>query len=123
VLVVDDNRDAADSLAMMLALSGHEVTTAHDGEGALQHRDAFDPDVVLLDIGMPGMNGYEVAERLRRQPATREAVIVAITGWGQEKDRERARAAGFDEHFVKPADVERLVQLLRSGVRSTALES
>jgi CheY-like chemotaxis protein len=72
---------------------------------------------------MPGMNGYEVAERLRRQPATREAVIVAITGWGQEKDRERARAAGFDEHFVKPADVERLVQLLRSGVRSTALES
>jgi signal transduction histidine kinase/ActR/RegA family two-component response regulator len=123
VLVADDNVDFANSLHGILESLGQTVTVVHDGLAALEAAGRLRPQFVFLDIGMPGMNGYEVAERLRRQPATREAVIVAITGWGQEKDRERARAAGFDEHFVKPADVERLVQLLRSGVRSTALES
>jgi DNA-binding response OmpR family regulator len=116
VLVVDDNRDAADSLAMMLALSGHEVTTAHDGEGALQHRDAFDPDVVLLDIGMPGMNGYEVARRWREAGGMR-TLIVALTGWGQEDDKRRALEAGFDHHLTKPVDPDSLLAVLHAGQR------
>jgi CheY-like chemotaxis protein len=120
VLVVDDNRDAAESLAMMLSLTGQEVATAHDGESALVEAARFAPDAVLLDIGMPGMNGYEVAQRLRREPATADAVIVAITGWGQEKDRERARDAGFDLHIVKPLHVEQLVSLLRGRAQALA---
>ncbi|WP_280152930.1 ATP-binding protein [Piscinibacter sp. XHJ-5] len=114
VLVVDDNRDAADSLAMMLELSGHQVAIAHDGEGALTHREAFDPDVVLLDIGMPGMNGYEVARRWREAGGTRTR-IVALTGWGQEDDKRRAVAAGFDHHLTKPVDPDRLLAVLHAG--------
>ncbi len=104
VLVVDDNRDAADSLAMMLELTGHQVHTAHDGEAALADAERFAPDVVLLDIGMPGMNGYEVAMRLRETPHGRRARIVALTGWGQEDDKRRAVEAGFDQHLTKPVD-------------------
>jgi PAS domain S-box-containing protein len=104
VLVVDDNRDAADSLAMMLELTGHEVRAAHDGLAALAEAERFEPDVILLDIGMPGMNGYEVAMRLRETPHGRHARIVALTGWGAEDDKRRAVEAGFDQHLTKPVD-------------------
>jgi CheY-like chemotaxis protein len=114
VLVVDDNRDAADSLAMMLGLSGHEVLTAHDGESALAQRAAFDPDVVLLDIGMPGMNGYEVAQHWRETSGGTRALIVALTGWGQEEDKRRAVEAGFDHHLTKPVDPDHLVAILHA---------
>jgi len=119
VLVVDDNRDAADSLAMMLELTGHEVRTAHDGEAALNEAARFTPDVVLLDIGMPGMNGYEVALRLRETPHGRRARIVALTGWGQEDDKRRAVDAGFDQHLTKPVDPASLSTVLapRAEVR------
>jgi CheY-like chemotaxis protein len=112
VLVVDDNRDAADSLAMMLQLGGHEVQVAHDGPGALALAPRFMPDVVLLDIGMPGLNGYEVAERLRRDETLRDALLVAVTGWGQEEDKSRALAAGFDQHLTKPVDPPQLNAVL-----------
>ncbi len=115
VLIADDNVDFANSLHSILESLGQSVTVVHDGFAALEAAGRLRPEFIFLDIGMPGMTGYEVAERLRRQPATCDAVIVAITGWGQDKDRERARQAGFDEHLVKPADVEHLVRLLRSG--------
>ena len=120
VLVADDNVDFAGSLANILESLGQEVSVVHDGVAALDAAGRLRPDYVFLDIGMPGANGYEVAQRLRRQDGTRDAVIVAITGWGQEKDRERARDAGFDQHLVKPVDVEKLVTLLRSGAATMA---
>jgi len=113
VLVADDNVDFANSLSSILESLGQQVTVVHDGFAALEAAGRLMPDHIFLDIGMPGMNGYDVAERLRRQPATCDAVIVAITGWGQEKDRARARDAGFDQHLVKPVEVDKLVQLLR----------
>lgn len=112
ILVVDDNRDAAESLAMMLALSGHQTEVAHGGEEALRTAASFVPDVVLLDIGMPGMNGYEVAGCLRTMPACAHAMLVALTGWGQEEDKRRAVEAGFDHHLTKPVDPEHLMQVL-----------
>ncbi|WP_330835997.1 ATP-binding protein [Piscinibacter sp.] len=115
VLVADDNVDFANSLHSILESLGQSVTVVHDGFAALEAAGRLRPDFVFLDIGMPGLTGYEVAERLRRQPATCDAVIVAITGWGQDKDRERAREAGFDEHLVKPANVRDLIRLLRAG--------
>jgi CheY-like chemotaxis protein len=117
VLVVDDNADAADSLAVLLRLLGHEVRVAHDGPAALAAAAGGWPEVVLLDLGMPGMDGYEVARRLRADPATAGAVIAALTGWGQDEDRRRSKEAGFDHHLVKPADLGALQQILvRSGV-------
>jgi signal transduction histidine kinase len=113
VLVADDNVDFANSLHSILESLGQSVTVVHDGFAAIEAAGRLKPGYIFLDIGMPGLNGYEVAERLRRQPATCDAVIIAITGWGQEKDRERAREAGFDQHIVKPVDVEHLVRLLR----------
>jgi CheY-like chemotaxis protein len=95
ILVVDDNRDAADSLAQLLEMSGHAVVTAHDGIGALAAASEFEPDIVLLDIGMPGMDGHEVCRRLRTLPRGREMSILALTGWGQEADCRRSQAAGF----------------------------
>jgi CheY-like chemotaxis protein len=115
VLVVDDNRDAAESLAMMLELSGHDTAMAHDGPGALGAAPAFCPDVVLLDIGMPGMNGYEVAEQLRQTAPGRHALLVALTGWGQDEDKRRAVAAGFDHHLTKPVDLANLHAVLEAG--------
>ena len=112
VLVVDDNRDAAESLAMVLRLTGHEVALAHDGPGALDAAGSFMPDVVLLDIGMPGMNGYEVARRLRARPEGRRLVLAALTGWGQREDKERALEAGFDHHLTKPVDPQQLEAVL-----------
>ena len=104
VLIVDDNLDAADSLAVMLSFGGHDVATANSGPAALAQQASFDPDVVLLDIGMPGMNGYEVAEQWRDKPGGERALLIALTGWGQEEDKRRAMAAGFDRHLTKPVD-------------------
>jgi PAS domain S-box-containing protein len=112
VLVVDDNADAADSLAVLLRLLGHDVRVTHDGPRALAAAADGWPELVLLDIGMPGMDGYEVARRLRADPATAGAVLAALTGWGQEEDRRRSKEAGFDHHLVKPADLDMLQRLL-----------
>ena len=112
VLVVDDNMDAADSLALLLRLSGQEVRVAHDGPTALLAAQAFRPELVLLDLGMPGMDGYEVARRLRQQPESRTALVVALTGWGQDSDRRRSAEAGFDQHLVKPVEPSDLEKLL-----------
>jgi two-component system CheB/CheR fusion protein len=112
ILVVDDNEDSAESLAMLLGLTGHDVRTAHDGPQALTAAAEHRPDVVFLDIGMPGMNGYEVASRLRRRPETQGVLLAAMTGWGQEEDRRRSKEAGFDYHLVKPLDPKALDELL-----------
>nr|MBA2320845.1 response regulator [Deltaproteobacteria bacterium] len=117
VLVVDDNVDAAEAIALMLGLEGHAVRVAHDGRSALALAAEEAPDVVLLDIGMPGMNGYEVARELRDRAARPRPFLVALTGWGADSDRSRSRDAGFDEHLVKPVDVHDLVALL---ARATA---
>jgi PAS domain S-box-containing protein len=117
ILVVDDNRDSAISLGMMLELMGSEVRTAHDGFEALQAAEVFRPDVALLDIGLPGLNGYEVARRIRAQPWGRDVVLLALTGWGQEEDKRRSKEAGFNFHMVKPvepADLEKLLVGLSS---------
>jgi PAS domain S-box-containing protein len=114
VLVVDDNVDAAESLAVMIRLWGHEVHLAHDGRSALAAAAALRPDVVLLDIGMPGMDGYEVARRLRQDPDLGAAVMVAVTGWGQEDDRRRSHEAGFTFHLTKPVDPRLLEEFLRT---------
>jgi PAS domain S-box-containing protein len=115
VLVADDNRDAADSLAMLLELSGHEVRVAHDGRTALSLAQAFRPDISLVDIGMPDLNGYQVAQALRRQAWGAQIRLVALTGWGQEEDRRRAQEAGFDHHLTKPVDPETLESVLSAG--------
>ena len=114
ILVVDDNHDAAASLSLLLELDGHTIVAAHDGPSALAAADAHRPEVVLLDIGLPGMSGYEVADRIRKQPWGRAMILVALTGWAQEADRARTRAAGFDAHLVKPVDYEELAGLLGS---------
>jgi CheY-like chemotaxis protein/anti-sigma regulatory factor (Ser/Thr protein kinase) len=111
ILVVDDNRDSADMLSVVLGLAGHDVLTAYDGAGALEKAAAFNPNVVLMDIGMPGLNGYEVARRLRERHGN-ALRLVALTGWGQDADRRRSREAGFDAHLVKPVDLERIDDLL-----------
>jgi CheY-like chemotaxis protein len=102
VLVVDDNHDAALSLAMLVEMLGHEVRVAYDGVEALEAAGEFHPELVLLDIGMPRMDGYETCRRLRAQPWGASARIIAVTGWGQENDRRLSQQAGFDEHLVKP---------------------
>lgn len=112
LLVVDDNEDAAISLAMMLRLEGHDVRVAHDGPTALNEASSFRPSMVFLDLGMPHMDGYEVARRLRQQPGMERVVLTALTGWGQENDRRRTAAAGFDHHLVKPPEPKRLQMLL-----------
>jgi PAS domain S-box-containing protein len=112
VLVADDNRDSAETLAMLLRVDGHEVMIAHDGAAALAAFGGFAPDFVLLDIGMPGPNGYEVARQIRQGRAGAKVKLIAITGWGQEGDKERAYAAGFDHHLTKPVDTRQLSQLL-----------
>ncbi len=114
VLVVDDNLDAADSLGLMLQLGGQQVRVAYDGPTALLVAQAFGPQVVFLDIGMPGMDGYEVAGRLRRLPKGEATLLVALTGWGQDTDRRRSAEAGFDHHLVKPVEPAALQTLLAS---------
>jgi two-component system, chemotaxis family, CheB/CheR fusion protein len=120
ILVVDDNRDSANSLAMLLKMTGHEMHTAHDGLEALHAAEQFHPNVILLDIGLPKLNGYEVARRIREQPWGQGMVIVALTGWGQDEDRQRSAAAGFDGHMVKPVELPALMTLLAGLAASTA---
>ena len=116
VLVVDDNIDAAETLALMLKLHGHHVQTAHDGLDALRVAPVFAPHIILLDLGMPNLNGYETANRIRSQPWGREMALVALTGWGQPKDRKRTVEAGFDAHLVKPVDQNTLLKTLHEVV-------
>jgi PAS domain S-box-containing protein len=113
VLVADDNRDAAASLAMLLEIAGHEVQIAHDGAQAFELAASFRPDLALLDIGMPKLNGYELAERIRQQPWGAAMRLIAVTGWGQDEDKRRGAAAGFDDHLTKPIDPAILPTLLR----------
>jgi signal transduction histidine kinase/ActR/RegA family two-component response regulator len=112
ILVADDNRDAADSLALVLEMEGHEVYTAHGGQEALDAARDHRPDVAILDIGMPGLSGYEVASAIRRETWGAPIYLLAVTGWGQVADKERARGAGFDEHLTKPVDPERIEKLI-----------
>jgi PAS domain S-box-containing protein len=112
ILVADDNRDAADSLAMVLRLGGHDVRVVHTGSDALAVADEFRPDVAILDIGMPGCSGYRVATTLRQRAWAAALTLIALTGWGQHDDQRQARAAGFDHHLTKPADVDELQRLL-----------
>ncbi len=123
VLVVDDNVDAAESLAALLQMSGHDTRIANDGDTALRTAREFAPEIVFLDIGMPGKDGYEVARELRASPGTREATLVALTGWGAKDDRARSRSAGFDHHLTKPAGlaaVDGLLARMTAERRSTA---
>jgi len=112
VLVVDDNRDAAGTLGVLLRMAGHHVSVAHRGEDALSLAEREHPQVYILDIGMPEMSGYELAERIRRESWGRQALLIALTGWGQPADKERATAAGFDHHLTKPMDPEELERIL-----------
>jgi CheY-like chemotaxis protein/anti-sigma regulatory factor (Ser/Thr protein kinase) len=112
ILVADDNRDSADSVAMLLQLDGHDVRVAYDGEEALGIAASGFPQILLLDIGMPRLSGYQVAERVRALPHGRDVVMIAATGWGQEEDRRRSIASGFDAHLVKPMDPQALVRLM-----------
>jgi CheY-like chemotaxis protein len=112
VLVVDDNVDAADSLGLLLKFLGADSHVVHDGPTALDALSWYRPTVILLDLGMPGMDGYEVARRIRQQPIYREIPLIALTGWGQEEDRRRTERAGFTHHLVKPADAQALQALM-----------
>jgi CheY-like chemotaxis protein len=114
LMVVDDNRDAAETMSMLFELWGHEVVCAYDGRSALETAAKYRPDAVFLDIGLPGMDGYEIAERMRELPESGRTVLIAITGYGQEEDRRRSREAGIDHHLVKPVAPETLQQLLES---------
>ncbi len=112
ILVVDDNRDSADSLSLLFSLKGHIVRTAYDGQSALEEARAMGPDLVLLDIGLPGLDGYEVARRIRVEASLPSPTLVAMTGWGRVEDTQRAREAGFDLHLTKPIDIEALERLI-----------
>jgi signal transduction histidine kinase/CheY-like chemotaxis protein len=114
ILVVDDNHDSAASLAMLLKLAGNETRTAHDGLQAVEAAAAFKPEVILLDIGLPKLNGYDAARRIRERSGSNGTVLVALTGWGQDRDRQMSKEAGFDAHLVKPVDLAALKQLLAS---------
>jgi len=114
ILIADDNRDAAESLAMLLEMAGHEVRVAHLGRAALALAQVFRPDTALLDIGMPDLSGYEVAQSLRAEPWAANIRLIALTGWGQDSDRRRALEAGFDHHLIKPVDPDQLAGLIAS---------
>ena len=114
VLVVDDNRDSADSMSSLLRTFGNEVAVANSGAEALEQLAEYVPEVVLLDIGMPGMNGYEVARRIRADPRVKKVLLIAITGWGQVSDRMLSREAGFDQHMVKPVNIDTLLSVMHA---------
>jgi len=115
ILVVDDNRDSATTLAMLLKSMGHEAETAFGGLEAVARAVTFRADVILLDIGMPGLNGYDAARLIREQQDQKSLKLVALTGWGQEEDRRRTKEAGFDAHLLKPIDLAALTKLLADG--------
>ena len=112
ILIVDDNRDAAMSLASLMEITGNETHTAHDGQEAVEAAARLRPDVILLDIGLPKLNGFEACRQIRAAPWGKSIVIVALTGWGQADDRRKSLEAGFDGHLVKPADYDELTRLL-----------
>jgi CheY-like chemotaxis protein len=112
ILIVDDNRDSADSLAMLLRIMGNDTRTAYDGQQGVDAAEEFRPDVMLLDIGLPKLNGYEACRRIRETAWGKSVVLIAVTGWGQEEDRRRSHEAGFDHHMVKPVDPQTLMKLL-----------
>jgi CheY-like chemotaxis protein len=112
LLIADDNVDAAESLAELMRIEGHEVRVAHDGREALAAFEDFAPDAALLDVGMPFLSGLEVARAIRLLPAGRRTLLIAITGWGQERDQREAMAAGFDYHATKPVDPARLQAMI-----------
>jgi CheY-like chemotaxis protein len=114
IVIADDNEDSAQSFAMLLSFSGHEVRIAHDGVEALDTVRAFRPDIVFLDIGMPRLSGYEVAEAVRAEPWGGEVKLIAVTGWGHPDDKLRAQSAGFDRHLLKPIDPAEVDRLLDS---------
>jgi signal transduction histidine kinase/ActR/RegA family two-component response regulator len=120
ILVVDDNRDSANSLGRLLRITGNIVRTAYDGQEAIETAEAFRPDVILADIGMPRLNGHDAAKHIRQQPWGSSIVLVAISGWGQDGDKQQSREAGFDHHIVKPIDPERLLELLSTFQQSAA---
>jgi CheY-like chemotaxis protein len=115
VLIVDDNVDTAQGLSRLLIHAGHEIALAHDGTQALAMAREQNPEAILLDIGLPGMDGFEVVKLLRQQSSSAEAVIIAVTGYGQPEDRQRVMEAGFDHHLVKPVDFDELKLLLQKG--------
>jgi CheY-like chemotaxis protein/two-component sensor histidine kinase len=114
ILIVDDNKDSADSLAMLLEITGNKTYMAHDGVEAVEAIEQHRPDVVLLDIGLPRMDGHEVCRHVRAQPWGKDILVIALTGWGQEDDRRKSREAGFNGHLVKPVDYDQLLELLGS---------
>jgi signal transduction histidine kinase len=119
ILVADDNRDAAETLSVLLQIMGHEVRSTHDGESAVVAAGSFDPHLVLLDIGMPGLNGYDTCRQIRARAGTALRSTVAITGWGQPQDVQRAREAGFDHHLVKPVEMDALMKVVADCVTAT----
>jgi CheY-like chemotaxis protein/anti-sigma regulatory factor (Ser/Thr protein kinase) len=114
ILVVDDNTDAANSLAKLLQMHGHEVQVAYDGPSGIEAAKSFLPDLILLDIGLPGMDGFEVAKHLRQEPGLKEVPLIAVSGYGREEDRQRSRQVGFNHHLVKPVDPQALPALFAS---------
>jgi CheY-like chemotaxis protein len=126
ILVVDDNRDSVESLAMLLKMLGHETYLAYDGLEAVQTAERIRPELILLDIGLPKLNGYEVCRKIREQEWSQATVIVALSGWGQEADRRKSEEAGFNHHMVKPLDYNLLMDVLaelpspRTGAPATA---
>ena len=114
ILIIDDNRDAAETLRLLLNLTGHATTVAYAGPAGMEQARSFHPDVVLCDIGLPEMDGYAVARKLRQDPVTEMAYLIAVTGYGQDEDRNKALAAGFDLHLTKPVDPVELQKVLDS---------
>ena len=112
ILIIEDNADARDALRVLLELEGHAVEAVEEGQQAIELARAKDPDIALVDIGLPGMDGYQVARQLRASPRLRQPILVALTGYGQAQDRARSHEAGFDEHLVKPASVDDLRRVL-----------
>jgi CheY-like chemotaxis protein len=112
ILIVDDNQAALRMLGILVEMLGHEVQLAHNGEEALEVAASFQPEIIFLDLGMPLMNGYEVAQRLRERPWGKKVKLVALTGWGEAEDRRRTQEAGFDHHLIKPADKAALEEVL-----------
>jgi len=123
ILVVDDNQDSAFSMAELLQLHGHKASTAHDGQAAVEKASQEQPDVILMDLGLPRMNGYDACRAIRHQQSEKRMLIIALTGWGQEEDRKRSREVGFDAHLVKPVDSEELLAHLKNHGKSTKIKS